>query len=447
MISLDTAQRYQNESESIIARGETVLIAVSGGLDSVVLTDLTFRSGFDFAIAHCNFQLRGEESERDEAFVIELGTRYAKRVHVKKFDTKAHASQNKCSTQEAARQLRYSWFSELEKEFGYKHTLVAHHADDNIETVLMNFFRGTGIKGMTGIPRTNVYGVHIARPLLSFRRGELLEYAQQNQLKWVEDSSNATSDYTRNLFRNEILPLIKKVFPEADQNVLRNIKRFQDISRSYEIFVNEKKLELSESVPTGEVHVPLKKMLQYRDTSIPFEIFGPYGFTEGQVGEIMGLATSQSGKFVSNDKWQVIRHRNMLVIAQTVENTGMIAIAAEIQNQGFPGGELVFETTKAAGYKIVEDPLVAQLDRSQVSYPLLLRRWKAGDYFYPLGLRKKKKLSRFFIDQKLSKAEKENAWVIESDQRIVWIAGMRIDDRMKITAKTKEVLLIRYLPK
>jgi tRNA(Ile)-lysidine synthase len=440
---MNPAEHFATIIERYQLHKKKLLLAVSGGMDSVAMAHLAKKAGLVFAIAHCNFQLRGEESEGDADLVASLAKAYDCPFHLERFDTKTAAAENKCGIQEAARMLRYNWFNRIGNEFQYHYTLTAHHADDNIETVLMNFFRGTGLKGLTGIPEANVSTVHIIRPLLAMRRSDLLQFARENELSWREDSSNASSDYTRNFFRNDLLPLVREVFPAAEENILRNIGRFKATNETYQQYVDKMKLELTEPMPTGEVRVPLKKLLLYKDSSIPFEIFREYGFNENQVEEIMRLSSSQSGKYVSNGQRQVIRHRNMLVIAHITKDSGVIAIDEQENERKFAGGRLVLQTIEAKDHQLTTDPKEAQLDAAEICWPLIVRRWRPGDYFYPLGLRKKKKLARFFIDQKLSKAEKENVWIVESAQRILWVVGHRIDDRFKVTPKTKNILRIK----
>ncbi len=443
---MNLIERYQAAIQDYQLGNKKLVLAVSGGLDSTALVHLSHLCGLDFSIAHCNFQLRGAESERDEDFVKKLSEKYGVSLFVKKFETSTYAKAMKVSTQEAARELRYQWFRELQDDLKTDHLLTAHHADDDIETLLMNFFRGTGLKGLTGIPVTNVSSVHIVRPLLLFRRKELEAFAWLQGLEWVEDSSNASSNYTRNFFRNEVLPSISAIFPEVEENLLRNISRLKKTHRLYQEYVEALKSDLIEEKSSGERLVSIKKLLAYKDSSLPFEIFSGFDFSEKQVKEIMQLTNSASGKFVANQQWQVVRHRSMLVIASLSQDTGLIAIGENELGVLFPDGRLEWEVLPAEKYKIREDVHLAQFDASAVSFPLVLRRWRPGDYFYPFGLRKKKKLARFFIDQKMSKYQKENVWVLESQQRIVWVLGMRTDDRTRIGTHTKNVLVIRHLP-
>ena len=417
------------------------IVAISGGVDSIVLADLCKNADLNFTLAHCNFQLRKEESERDEQFVRSFAAELATPLEVIRFDTKQFAQDNKMSIQEAARTLRYQWFDELQINGGFDYILLAHHADDNIETALMNFFRGTGLKGLTGIPGGSNDHKHLLRPLLNTRKKEILQHAENEGLKWVEDSSNNSVKYTRNYFRHELIPSIQKVFPQVEENLIANIDRFTKINKLYQLMVDEliKKISVKGN---NEIRIPIKKLDKYLDTSLIYDIIKVFGFGEKQVPEVKKLLTAGSGKFIENENYQVIRHRNWLIIAKKAQDSIIIGIDKDQPIIRYAEGVLEFKTFKAKSLQVDTDALTAQLDIKAIEYPLVLRKWKAGDYFYPLGMKKKKKLSRFFIDQKLSKNLKEKTWVIESGKRIIWVVGMRIDDRFKLTPNTKDVLNI-----
>ncbi len=414
------------------------LLAVSGGVDSVVLCQLSKEAGLQFAIAHCNFGLRGEESSRDEAFVRSLGERYGVEVYVKKFDTTTFAEVHKLSIQETARKLRYDWFEQVRKENGFAYTLLAHHANDNIETLLMNFFRGTGLEGLTGMPEEKKEA-HCLRPMLHLRRSEIEAFAKERGLPWVEDSSNASTKYTRNFFRNEMIPQLQKVFPQAEENLLNNIRRLQQTNMLYKDLVNNLKTKVCE-VKGEEVHIPVLKLMKYKNTALIYEIIRDYGFGEKGVDELLKLAGAESGKYIANETHRIIRHRAWFIIAPKTITAQTFVIEKEDESVRFNSGELLLKAIRIEKFSLDKSPFLAQLDAREVAFPLVLRRWKKGDYFYPLGMRKKKKLARFFIDQKLSKTEKEKVWVVESHKRVVWIVGYRIDDRFKVTESTKEVL-------
>jgi tRNA(Ile)-lysidine synthase len=277
--------------------------------------------------------------------------------------------------------------------------------------------------------------------MLHLKRSEIEVYATAKGLHWVEDSSNASSKYTRNFFRNELLPQLRNVFPQVEENLLNNIHRFQQTNLLYKELIDDLKKKVCE-VKGEEVHIPVLKLMKYRDTSLVYEIIKDFGFGETAVDEVLKLAKAESGKYIANKDYRIIRHRAWFIIAPANAAAQIIVIEKEDSLVHFGNGQLNLKFIPREKLSLDASPLVAQLDAKEIAFPLVLRKWKAGDYFYPLGMKKKKKLARFFIDQKFSKTEKEKAWVLESHKRIVWIVGHRIDDRFKRTDATKEVLQI-----
>lgn len=426
------------------------ILAVSGGIDSVVLTDLFYKSGYDFIIAHCNFLLRGEESSRDELFITTLKEKYNKEVVIKHFQTKQYAEAHKISIQEAARKLRYEWFDNLRSQLSTANSqlsiAIAHNADDNIETMLMYLFRGTGIHGLTGMQAYDKER-KIIRPLLFATRKDIEAYAAENNLNWVEDSSNLTDKYTRNFFRHKIIPLAEAQFENARQNLLGNIQRFKDVAALYEQSIKMHKEKLIEQ-KGNEIHMPILKLKQTKplDTVI-WEIIKPYNFHAQQLTEIKKLFDAENSSYVASATHRAIKNRKHLIIAPVeTSEANHILIEATNTTVNFERGSLKLEKLAANGLQLAANNSIAYLDATQIGYPLLLRKWKQGDYFYPLGMKKKKKLSRFFIDLKLSATTKENAWVIEMNKKIIWVIGYRIDERFKITPSTQEVLKISFTP-
>jgi tRNA(Ile)-lysidine synthase len=438
---MQLTERYIDfiQKNNLFIAKDRLLLAVSGGVDSVVLCELCRRAGFDFAIAHCNFKLRGSDSDRDEHFVRELAKKYGVDFYHTDFDTESIAKQEKKSIETAARDLRYAWFERIREENGFAFIVTAHHAGDNIETMLMNFFRGTGIRGLRGmIPKNGP----VVRPLLFARRNELEAFLEANELAFVSDHTNFEDDYTRNYFRNQVIPVVQKAFPQAEDNLLRNIERFAGAELLYNDAIEAYKKKLLE--PKGaEVHIPVLKLLQLPALStVLYEIISGYGFTAHQTDEVMALLQSETGKYVASATHRIIKNRKWLIIAPlATENAETILVEAGEGSIVFPGGRLTF-AAMAGQVEISTDNSVAQLDAALIQFPLLLRKWKAGDYFYPLGMTKKKKLNRFLGDLKLSVPQKENTWVLEMDKKIIWVVGRRIDNRFKVTGKTKEVLLI-----
>jgi tRNA(Ile)-lysidine synthase len=482
---MNLLQRFQQYiiDHRLFSPKDTLLLAVSGGLDSVVLCELCKQAGYSFIIAHCNFKLRGEESERDAAFVQQLAEGYNVPFLIKEFDTQAYAEGNKLSIQEAARELRYNWFAELLKpeagsqkpEVGSQKSEVesqksddsnqgsensgnptinhkpqtinclvtAHHLDDNIETMLMHFFRGTGIHGLRGmLPKQG----DVVRPLLFARKQELKQFAAENELRWVEDSSNALDKYSRNYFRNQIIPFVQNIYPEAENNLAANLRRFADMELLYEQAVDLHKKKLLE-YKGQEVHIPVLKLQKSQPLhSIVYEIIKEFGFSPAQVDEVIRLLESESGRYVGSATHRIIKNRRWLIIAPALaEHAQTLTIDEDETRIVFENGALVFSSLSNKNIQLTNDPSTAFIDHASLQFPLILRKWKKGDYFYPLGLKKKKKIARFLIDQKLSLTDKEKVWVLESNKKICWVVGLRIDDRFKITEATKQILKIQFV--
>ncbi|HET7002416.1 MAG TPA: tRNA lysidine(34) synthetase TilS [Puia sp.] len=426
-----------------ITKNDRLLLAVSGGLDSVVLASLSISSGVEFAMAHANFQLRGAESDRDETFVRQLSDKYQKPLFVKKFDCDAYANREKLSIQVAARMLRYEWFNTF---IGngidqYKFLLTGHHLDDNIETMLMHFFRGTGISGLTGMPEKNG---HLIRPLLKISRNRLKEFALEQNLEWVEDSSNATDDYTRNFFRNQLIPSVSGIFPEVQLNLSQNIRRFSEANILYEQAVSLQKKRLLKH-NGSEINIPILLLKKAKPlNTILFEIIKEYHFTPLQTGEIIRLMDSANGKYISSSSHRIIKNRGWLIIAPLNNETPTHIVIETESGVAYPEGWIHISTKPLNGLENFVPPSGTEcLDAKKIKFPLLLRKWKAGDYFYPLGMNKKKKLARFFIDQKLSKTAKEKVWVLVMDSQIICVVGHRIDNRFRTDASTKNIFIIR----
>lgn len=463
-----------------------VLLAISGGMDSMVLGRLLFEVGMPAIWVHCNFSLRDKESDRDEAFVRTQAAALEIPLIVKTFDTTSQSREWRMSIEETARKLRYDFFASLIKEAAPKadladlaplsamdpelrprYLMTAHHAEDNIETLLLNFFRGTGIGGMHGMPQKNDY---ILRPLLNIRKQELLDYARQTSLEWVEDATNQLTDYTRNYLRHEILPALKKPYPAIEDNLLDNIQRFKQTEVLYRKGLQYYKKRLF-NIMNGQLHLSVL-LLQKSGiaATLLWEALKPYGFGARQIFEVEKLLMADSGAYQDNPAgtFRVLRNRAHLVVtALSAEKAGVVVIEKVDATVDFPEGHLILKLQNdrqnesdiesgtenindnvikknGAGLKIIADPTYAQLDLGMLTFPLLLRKWKPGDYFYPLGMHKKKKIARFLIDQKVGLHEKEHIWVLESQQRIVWLIGWRIDERFKITPKTKNVLKVHF---
>lgn len=433
--------KNQIETNLEFLKEARLIIAISGGVDSVVLAHLCKELNLTFALAHCNFNLRGEESNADEDFVLELAEQLDVEVFIQNFDTQAYADENKRSIQMAARELRYEWFKELADQLKFDYILTAHHIDDNLETFLINFIRGTGLNGLTGIP---VIKGNIVRPILSFSREQIEQYAIENTIIWREDSSNSSRKYLRNKLRHEVVPILKEINPnllDSFQNTLENLNDTADIVQESLNAVAKRAI-----VDIDDNGISYK-ISEFKKVNNPkaylFGMFKDYGFT--QWNDIVDLLDAQSGKQVLSNSYRLIKHRDHLILTDLKSNTNeSVSISAvEVQNGALQTqiGEFVFEDvalvdkgSKSALY----------VDKDQLNFPLELRIWKEGDYFHPLGMTGKKKISKYLKDEKLSLVEKETTWVLTSNDEIVWVVGKRGDNRFKVTDRTKKILKIKF---
>ncbi len=423
---------------------QKTLVAVSGGIDSMALANLFLKAGLSFGIAHCNFQLRGDESDKDEVLVREWAFANNIPFHHTRFETKQKMEEWKKGVQETARMLRYEWFAEVCEEYKYSAIATAHHANDNAETLLMHLFKGTGIAGLHGIPVKND---KIIRPLLFASRKEIEAYVVANNIKYREDASNATDNYLRNEVRHHILPVIEKVFPEGIRHLRDSIERFAEAETIYRKAIDAERKKMVEQ-RGKDIYIPVLKLQKAEALqTICYELFTPYGFTPAQLPSIISLLTAESGHWVGSATHKVIRNRDFLIITDATPHATDI-----VQIEGVPceisteHGTFHFTIEdKPASIPVADD--IAMIDASLLSFPLILRRWKTGDYFYPLGMgMKKKKVSKYFIDQKVPLHVKDKVWVLESARRIVWICGMRLDERFKVKDKTQQVIKIVFNP-
>lgn len=428
-----------------VKRDDCFLVAASGGMDSTVLCDLCHRVGLQIELAHCNFGLREAESERDEQFVKSFAAQRKIPFHSKKFNTVAFAEEKKISIQEAARMLRYDWFEQLLiTQSHLKWVLTAHHQEDDAETIAMNFFRGTGLKGLMGIPAISG---NILRPLLSVSQQELRTYATDHGINFVTDSSNLKEDYTRNYFRHTIIPAVEKVFPSTTSNLIENKLRVQQSNELMQYFMDQfrQKYLLKEG---EEYQLSIAQLVKFEKTSLLYEILSPFGFSAGQTKEAALLLHARTGAQLEavGGEWRLIRNRKMLILSPSLsKHYNYYSIMQSDRELNFADGILLMDQLKKENYKVGNEEL-ACLDLRKLEFPLTLRKWKEGDYFYPLGMPKKKKISRFLIDLKLSLTQKEKVWVLTSGDKICWVVGHRIDDRFKLTSMSETVFQLKKHP-
>jgi tRNA(Ile)-lysidine synthase len=413
-----------------------LIIGVSGGVDSVVLAHLCFRLNLNFAIAHCNFNLRGSESDKDEQFVIDLAEDLDVEVFIQNFDSEEYAKEYKCSIQMAARELRYAWFKELASQLNFGYILTAHHADDNLETFLINFTRGTGLNGLTGIPMLNE---NVVRPLLPFSRMDIEVFATKNQIEWREDSSNKKRKYLRNKLRHEVVPLLKEINPQLLDSFQNTIKNLNDTADIVEESLNAVAKRAIVNLDENTITYKISEFKKVNNTqAYLYEMFKGYGFKEWD--DVEHLLDAQSGKFIKSGTHRLIKHRDFLILSDLkIENTKPILISKSESNIKTPLGILnieVVEKVKKSSKSTI------YIDGGKVTFPLVMRIWKDGDIFYPSGMKGKKKLSKYLKDEKSSLIDKENTWVLTSDNKIIWVIGKRADGRFEVTDTTKTILKI-----
>ena len=404
---------------------QRVLVAVSGGVDSMVLLDM-LREYFDVvAVAHCNFQLRGQDSAQDEQLVESYCKRHQLTCHIKRFDTKLP----KQSTQMAARTLRYNWFEELCLSNNYDVILTAHHADDNIETLLINIIRGTGIEGLTGIPEQNG---RILRPLLPFHKSEIIAYAQTHQIPWREDRSNQSDDYQRNAIRHHVIPELAKLHPKALENTTKTI----DFTKEAALVIQQQTEQLKKQLFLNEketirISISSVKALQPLSFWI-HQLFTPYGFDHR---EVIKLLRTQKGKCIHSTDHTLEVGRNEFLLYKSIDQKKEMEF--EVYEHGIHEPiELLFSRDQQ------HEQSSLTLDATAISFPLKLRKWNRGDHFYPTGMTGSKKVSKYFKDEKYTATEKAAQWLLCSGNDIVWIVGKRADRRFVPTETTINFLNI-----
>lgn len=420
-------------------QGKKLLLAVSGGLDSMVLVHLFQQLNYEIVVLHCNFQLRGLESFEDQQFIQEYSNTNAIPFVFTQFDTEAFAADFKVSIQVAARELRYSWFYEQLAIQKGDFILTAHHADDNLETFLINLSRGTGLEGLTGIPAQNE---KVIRPLLSFSRQQIEEYASVNKLKWREDSSNASDKYLRNKIRHHLVPLLKELNP----NFMSSFEKTQSFLSEAQELVDDAAIMVYQQVAREEgedIYFDLVRLLQLPNySSYLYQWLKEFGFTAWD--DIYELVTSQSGKQVLAPYFRLIKDRDCLILSplQSQENQQEFEIESIESKVKFPLN-LDFSTVSKIG--VASDSTIF-VDQDKLVFPLTLRHWNEGDVFQPFGMEgKSKKVSKLFKDEKLSLIDKEKIWLLCSNNQVVWVVGIRQDERFKIDPNSKKLLKIECI--
>lgn len=439
---LERFREYIKENE-LVSSGDRVLLAVSGGVDSVVMLDLFHRAGYAVAVAHVNFQLRGEESDEDERFVRSLAKKYGINCFVKKINTNWYATENKLSIQEAAREIRYQWFEKICKKEGFKHVAVGHNADDQIETFFINLLRGSGVSGLKGIP---VKRDLIIRPLLFADRQEIEQYAKKHNLNFREDSSNLSDKYLRNQIRHHLLPELQKINEDYRQSLGKSIRHLAEDDRLLEYFIAEKQKELF-TFERDTIEISVKTLKKFPDVcSLLFYLLKEYGFNREVTDSVCeALQKTETGKIFYSDVFRMLMDREYLILKSKTpvrdEGEFYIRQAGDALDVPFQLISEIIENPKNILFK--NDPSVAYFDLEKLTFPLVVRKWKTGDRFVPFGMKGSKLISDYLIDNKASRFEKENVYVMESAGKIIWVIGYRASDDFKVTEETKKVIVFR----
>lgn len=421
---------------------DKILLTISGGMDSIAMAHLFYVSKFDFAIAHCNFQLRGKDANKDQEFVEKLAKQYKVEFFTTNFNTKEYAEEKGISIQMAARELRYNWFEEIRIKHNFNYIATAHHSDDVIETILINLSRGTGIKGLTGIKAKNN---KIIRPLLFASRADIENYVIENKLSYRTDKSNDEIYYSRNFIRKQIIPELEKFYPAIKSNILKTSTYLKQADEILKKEVEKVKTQISK-VENNLYKIDISELSKIENLDFYFyEILNDFGFNSSTCDDILNSLHSHSGKVFHSKEYRLLKDRECLIISKDANQFASNSFINHNTKSIDSPIKLSVEHINNQTIKISKDANSAFLDADKVEFPLQIRKWQDGDYFFPLGMTGKKKISDFFIDKKLSIFEKENTWLLCSDNKIVWVINHRIDNRFKITSETKKVLKIEYL--
>ncbi len=443
--TLDKRMLEYASQKSLLVPSDRTLLAVSGGIDSVALCHLFYRNKFSFGIAHCNFQLRGKESDKDEAFVKKLAEDMNVPFHSIRFDTKKFARKNKESIQLTARNLRYEWLFKLAMDENYTRLASAHHLDDSVETILYNFAKGCGIRGLHGIlPQSR----NLIRPLLFATKDEILAYVVSEGLEFREDASNESDKYTRNIIRHHVVPVLTELNPSFLSTANDTITRLREAEALYDFALSHIKEEIC-TLKDGTLLFDIQKMRMYPALpTILYELLKEFGFNNVQTSQISESMYGQPGKIFLAGSWRLVVDRENLVLTADADNPQSFYINdLDSSPLYLPDGRLSFHITERIPDPVPSDPYSAWMDDEKVKFPFTLRHWKEGDVFQPLGMHgKHQKLQDFFTHQKISIPDKEKIWLLESEGNICWVAGLRIDERVKLSSSTRKCLVAVYEP-
>lgn len=429
------------ESEKLFSiQEDRVLLAISGGIDSVCLAHLFSEIGVSFAMAHVNFKLRGKESEEDEHFVRALATKLNVALYVTTFDTQHFADQHKISIQMAARELRYNWFEEIRVKNGFDWIATAHQSNDVTETILLNLVRGTGISGLHGISAKKG---HIIRPLLFAEREKIDQYIKENKFDFREDSSNESLKYLRNKIRHEVVPVLKEINPDLFSGMFQTAKRLRETEMIQEQVIHEVR-QVVQKQQGDDFYFELEKIKRLKPRALfLYELLKPFQFKENVIEDMIRSWDQQPGKIFYSENFSLLKDRHHFIVSPIKkESREMLYLQDVEQSALWRNKKIITKKVSAKNFKWVTDKKTACLDFDLLTFPLQVRSWQEGDYFYPLGMKTKKKLSDFFTGEKVSLNHKNEIPLFISGNDIVWVGKYRLDERYKISPSTKSVYII-----
>ncbi len=439
---LEQFDKYIKEN-NLCTPGDRILLGVSGGVDSMVMMDLFLQKKFRIGVAHCNFQLRGKESDDEQRFVESVTSGKNIHFYTERFETENFARENSISIQMAARELRYRWFDEIKSKYGYQFIAIGHNLDDVVETFFINLNRGTGIRGLTGIKP--VFG-DIIRPILFASRKEIMDYAETRELAFIEDSSNISTKYIRNRIRHNIVTEFNRMNPDFNKIMIETIERLRDAEIFLDNSVEKIKSDLIIEQSSNRILIDIDKLKALKPVNtVLFEIIKDYGFNYDTVKNIISSFSYASGRKFYSKTHRIIKDRSFLIVTDLEKSDyTTVKIKADVAEIASPVSLNFNRFKRPDNYRIPTETKFAVLDFNKIQYPLEVRKWRAGDRFKPLGMDNFKKLSNFFIDYKLSIPDKEAVWIITSGEDIIWVVNHRIDDRFKVDNNTEEILVIEY---
>jgi len=427
----------------MLEKDSRILLAVSGGIDSMVMAELFVKAGYMTGIAHCNFCLRGNDSDLDEDLVKEFAASANIPFYSIRFNTYEYAEKNKISVQMAARDLRYSWFEKIMLQNSFDYIAVAHNHNDNIETLLINLARGTGITGLAGMRPVNG---RIIRPLLFATRTEIEKYCKKNRITYREDRSNAETKYTRNRIRHLVIPELKNINPAIERTLSETLTKLRETDDLLSSFIRGIRDSISVA-DEDKVTFDLVQLNNYlHEKTVLFELFRPFGLSGSQTGDLTDVISGKTGGQLFTSSHRILKNRNKLIVSPSVkvsESVYNISRYEDMKDNPVIASTELIEITDS--FVIPDEKTIACFDESEIEYPLMIRKWKNGDFFYPLGMKSRKKISDFLINNKKSLIEKDNIMDLESAGKIAWVIGERIDNRFRIKPATKRALIIKSI--